>query len=248
MRPSPFASILNHPPVPFGHNPVETGYSARNGRPTTVAVLPTDTAGDSTSIRRCGSPSGLNSSHRQWVIGYSEKMLLPIDIRTSRSPAIAFVSLAEGIDATTPAGKLQMHILGAIAEFERARIVERVRAGLARRVAQGKQLGRPRQTINDLAARSGYRHAQRPLSWRFARRCSSRAGCIKNLSNRPDGLRLKARRFRGGSAITVGCVSGAIQWKFFSESLRFCERAVGQCSTVRSRKRCDRMFSLPDER
>jgi DNA invertase Pin-like site-specific DNA recombinase len=27
--------------------------------------------------------------------------------------------LAEGIDATTPAGKLQMHILGAIAEFER---------------------------------------------------------------------------------------------------------------------------------
>jgi DNA invertase Pin-like site-specific DNA recombinase len=34
---------------------------------------------------------------------------------------VAFVSLAEGIDATTPAGKLQMHILAAIAEFERAR-------------------------------------------------------------------------------------------------------------------------------
>ena len=32
---------------------------------------------------------------------------------------VAFVSLAEGIDATTPAGKLQMHILGAISEFER---------------------------------------------------------------------------------------------------------------------------------
>jgi DNA invertase Pin-like site-specific DNA recombinase len=62
---------------------------------------------------------------------------------------VAFVSLAEGIDATTPAGKLQLHILGAIAEFERARIVERVRAGLARRAAQGKPLGRPRQTISD---------------------------------------------------------------------------------------------------
>ena len=62
---------------------------------------------------------------------------------------VAFVSLAEGIDATTPAGKLQMHILGAIAEFERARIVERVRAGLARRAAQGKPLGRPRQTISE---------------------------------------------------------------------------------------------------
>jgi DNA invertase Pin-like site-specific DNA recombinase len=57
---------------------------------------------------------------------------------------IAFVSLGEGIDATTPAGKLQMHILGAIAEFERARIAERVRAGLQRARAQGKRLGRPR--------------------------------------------------------------------------------------------------------
>lgn len=58
---------------------------------------------------------------------------------------IAFVSLGEGIDATTPAGKLQMHILGAIAEFERARIAERVKAGLQRARAQGKRLGRPRK-------------------------------------------------------------------------------------------------------
>jgi len=57
---------------------------------------------------------------------------------------VAFVSLAEGIDATTPAGKLQMHILGAIAEFERERIRERVLAGLARARMQGKRLGRPR--------------------------------------------------------------------------------------------------------
>ena len=56
---------------------------------------------------------------------------------------IAFVSLNEGIDATTPAGRLQMHILGAIAEFERARIAERVKVGLARVRASGKRLGRP---------------------------------------------------------------------------------------------------------
>src|SRR5437870_11174549 len=61
---------------------------------------------------------------------------------------VGFVSLAEGIDATTPAGKLQMHILGAIAEFERARIQERVRAGLARAKAQGVRLGRPRRRID----------------------------------------------------------------------------------------------------
>src|SRR5436190_9970456 len=56
---------------------------------------------------------------------------------------VAFVSLAEGIDATTPAGRLQMQILGAIAEFEKGRIVERVRAGLARARAHGRRLGRP---------------------------------------------------------------------------------------------------------
>lgn len=61
---------------------------------------------------------------------------------------VAFVSLAEGIDATTPAGKLQMHILGAIAEFERARIQERVKAGLARARAQGVRLGRPPRQID----------------------------------------------------------------------------------------------------
>ncbi len=60
---------------------------------------------------------------------------------------IAFVSLTEGIDATTPAGKLQLHILGAIAEFERGRIQERVLAGLARARAQGKTLGRPKGRV-----------------------------------------------------------------------------------------------------
>ena len=59
----------------------------------------------------------------------------------------AFVSLAEGIDATTPAGKLQMHILGAIAEFERERIRERVLAGLQRARTQGRRLGRPRTRL-----------------------------------------------------------------------------------------------------
>jgi DNA invertase Pin-like site-specific DNA recombinase len=59
---------------------------------------------------------------------------------------IAFVSLGEGIDATTPAGKLQLHILAAIAEFERARLRERTIAGLQRARAQGKRLGgRPKQ-------------------------------------------------------------------------------------------------------
>jgi DNA invertase Pin-like site-specific DNA recombinase len=70
-----------------------------------------------------------------------------------QSLGVSFVSLAEGIDATTPAGKLQLHILGAVAEFERGRIQERVKAGLARAKAQGKRLGRPeRQVAEELLA------------------------------------------------------------------------------------------------
>src|SRR4030095_4584609 len=60
---------------------------------------------------------------------------------------ISFVSLGEGIDLGTPGGRLQLHILAALAEFERRRIQERVRAGLARLKAQGKKLGRPIKVI-----------------------------------------------------------------------------------------------------
>ena len=62
---------------------------------------------------------------------------------------VAFTSLNEGIDTTTPAGKLQLHLLAAIAEFERSRIIERVRAGIARARQQGKRLGRRPTAITD---------------------------------------------------------------------------------------------------
>lgn len=50
----------------------------------------------------------------------------------------------QGVDTTTPAGKALFQMLGVFAEFERAMIQERVKAGLARARAQGKRLGRPR--------------------------------------------------------------------------------------------------------
>ena len=79
-------------------------------------------------------------------LGRSLKHLITL-LDELQSLGVAFVSLAEGIDATTPAGKLQMHIFGAIAEFERGRIVERVKAGLARARAAGTRLGRPRVVV-----------------------------------------------------------------------------------------------------
>jgi DNA invertase Pin-like site-specific DNA recombinase len=50
----------------------------------------------------------------------------------------------QGLDTSTPAGRAMFQMLGVFAEFERAMIQERVRAGLARARAQGKRLGRPR--------------------------------------------------------------------------------------------------------
>lgn len=57
---------------------------------------------------------------------------------------VAFVSLREGLDLSTAAGKLQLHILAALASFERERLRERTMAGLQRARSEGKQLGRPR--------------------------------------------------------------------------------------------------------
>ena len=44
---------------------------------------------------------------------------------------------------SNPAGRLQMHVLAAVAEFERSVIVERINAGLAAARDRGTRLGRP---------------------------------------------------------------------------------------------------------
>ncbi len=48
-----------------------------------------------------------------------------------------------GVDLTSPAGKMTMAVIAAVAEFERDLLVERTQAGLARAKSQGKKLGRP---------------------------------------------------------------------------------------------------------
>jgi DNA invertase Pin-like site-specific DNA recombinase len=55
---------------------------------------------------------------------------------------VAFISLKESLDLTTPAGRLMFGIISAMAEFERDLIRERVRAGIANRRAKGFRVGR----------------------------------------------------------------------------------------------------------
>src|SRR5664280_238364 len=56
---------------------------------------------------------------------------------------VTFASLRDNLDLSTPTGRLMFQIIGAMAEFERSLIQERVRAGLRNARAKGKRLGRP---------------------------------------------------------------------------------------------------------
>lgn len=76
---------------------------------------------------------------------------------------VAFVSLKDNLDLGTPSGRLMFQIIGAMAEFERALIQERVRAGLRNAKVKGKKLGRPRKAVD--AARIADLRSQ-GLSWR----------------------------------------------------------------------------------
>ena len=69
-------------------------------------------------------------------------------LETFQSLGIEFVSLTEGVDTSTPAGKMVFTVLGAVAELERSLIVERVKAGLRNARAKGKRLGRPRVAVD----------------------------------------------------------------------------------------------------
>lgn len=64
------------------------------------------------------------------------------------SLGVAFISLKESLDLTTPAGRLMFGIISAMAEFERDLIRERVRAGIANRRAKGFRVGRKPTSID----------------------------------------------------------------------------------------------------
>lgn len=70
-------------------------------------------------------------------------------LETFQALGIEFVSLTEGVDTSTPMGKMVFTVLGAVAELERSLIAERVKAGLRNAVARGKRLGRPKVALNN---------------------------------------------------------------------------------------------------
>jgi DNA invertase Pin-like site-specific DNA recombinase len=60
---------------------------------------------------------------------------------------VSFKSLTEGFDTSTPVGKLLIHVLGALAQFERDLVVERTKAGVAAHRARGGKVGQPAKIV-----------------------------------------------------------------------------------------------------
>lgn len=116
-----------------------------------------------------------------------------------RELSVDFVSVRDAVDTSTPVGRFTFTIIGAVAEFERELIRERVRSGLARAKRQGKRVGRPRaerrhadqkgarldleEAARLIGAGASVRSAARQLETSEAtlRRALARAGATKTL-------------------------------------------------------------------
>jgi len=95
----------------------------------------------------------------------------------------------QGLDTTTPSGKAMFQMLGVFAEFERAMIQERVRTGLARAKAEGKQLGRPKITVRtERAIQAALRKKNRPGLRRIASALGVGVGTVQRVSRELDRL------------------------------------------------------------
>lgn len=112
-------------------------------------------------------------------------------MRQIEGKGAGFKSLTESIDTTTPAGRLIMHVMGAIAEFERDLIRERTRAGMAEARAAGKQVGQP-QVLSDKQKQDAQK--LRDKGWTLARLAlhfDVSSGTIRNHTVGPSRARRK---------------------------------------------------------
>ena len=81
-------------------------------------------------------------------LGRSISHLLEI-VNTLKNRQVSFRSLTEGMDTTTASGELLFHVFGALAQYERALIQERVVAGLSAAKRRGRIGGRPKAIVGE---------------------------------------------------------------------------------------------------
>ena len=78
------------------------------------------------------------------------------NILTLDRAGVRLIAVTQGIDTDqkSPASRLMIHVLAAVAEFERSMIIDRVRSGMAEAKRQGKHVGRPVEVWDRFEARS----------------------------------------------------------------------------------------------
>lgn len=80
-------------------------------------------------------------------LGRSLKHLV-VTIEDLAAYSVSFISLRDNLDLSTPSGRLMMHIIAAMSEFERSLIVERVTAGIQAAKRRGVRIGRPHTYVS----------------------------------------------------------------------------------------------------
>lgn len=112
---------------------VDSGYSGAKDRRPALDRLMADVRRRKVDVVCCWRFDRMARSTRHLISLLDEFKALGVE----------FVSHQEAVDTSTPAGKVLFTVIAAFAEFERAIIGDRVRAGLAKAKAVGVRLGRP---------------------------------------------------------------------------------------------------------
>jgi len=97
---------------------------------------------------------------------------------------VRVIVIDQGIDTSTPVGRLQRNMLAALAEFERELILERTRAGIARARSLGKKFGAPRRIPESVAREVRARIAQGESLRMISQRMNLKLGGVRSVLRR----------------------------------------------------------------
>jgi DNA invertase Pin-like site-specific DNA recombinase len=94
------------------------------------------------------------------------------------------IVIDQGIDTSTPSGRLQRNMLAALAEFERELILERTQAGIVRARALGKKFGAPRRLSEAIASEVRTRRAKGESLRMISQRMSLKLSGVRSILRR----------------------------------------------------------------
>jgi putative DNA-invertase from lambdoid prophage Rac len=107
----------------------------------------------------------------------------------ANAAGVRVVVVDQGIDTSTPSGRLQRNMLGALAEFERELILERTQAGIARARALGKKFGAPRTIPESVVKEVLIRRAGGESLRHISQRLNIKLGAVRSVLSRETKTR-----------------------------------------------------------